>query len=93
VVAVSFTLLGYLAILLHRRLLWFNVGEQALQVLPVFAAMHALQVVGRLLAGDGWPGWPMLLAPLLEAVLWPLAHVLLLAPQRRAHDHDDTRPI
>jgi len=25
--------------------------------------------------------------------LWPLATVLLLAPQRRAHDRDDDRPL
>jgi rod shape-determining protein MreD len=91
--AMAYTLLGFLAVLMHRRLLWFSVREQALQLLPVFATMHVLQLVGRLLAGDGWPGWPLLFAPALDALLWPVAHVLLLAPQRRAHDHDDTRPI
>jgi rod shape-determining protein MreD len=45
------------------------------------------------LAGSGWAGWSALLAPGFEALLWPLATVLLLAPQRRAHDPDDTRPI
>ena len=47
----------------------------------------------RLIALDGWPQWPQLLAPLLQAALWPVASVLLLAPQRRAHDPDDIRPL
>jgi rod shape-determining protein MreD len=46
-----------------------------------------------LLAGDTFPGWWLLLAPLLEALLWPLATWLLLAPQRRAPDPDKNRPL
>lgn len=91
--ALAYTVLGYLAISLHRRVLWFDVPSQALQVLPLFLVAHALQWLARLAAGDGWPGWSMLLAPALEALLWPLATVLLLAPQRRAHDLDENRPI
>jgi rod shape-determining protein MreD len=34
-----------------------------------------------------------LLAPLFEAALWPLASLLLLAPQRRAPDRDENRPL
>jgi rod shape-determining protein MreD len=33
------------------------------------------------------------LAPVIEAALWPVMNVLLLAPQRRAPDQDDTRPL
>ena len=33
------------------------------------------------------------LGPLFETLLWPLATVLLLAPQRRAHDPDENRPL
>jgi rod shape-determining protein MreD len=40
-----------------------------------------------------WPGWMLLLAPLLEALLWPIATVLLLAPQRRTPDPDAHRPL
>jgi rod shape-determining protein MreD len=35
----------------------------------------------------------VLLAPVLEALLWPAASVLLLAPQRRAPDRDTNRPL
>jgi rod shape-determining protein MreD len=34
-----------------------------------------------------------LIAPALEAVLWPIATAVLLAPQRRAHNPDENRPI
>jgi rod shape-determining protein MreD len=35
----------------------------------------------------------MVLAPALEAVLWPVVSVLLLLPQRRAPDPDANRPL
>ena len=47
----------------------------------------------RLATGAEFPGWPMLLAPLFEALLWPLASWLLLVPQRRAPDPDENRPL
>jgi rod shape-determining protein MreD len=77
----------------HRRLLWFGVVEQALQILPLFVAGHVIALLVRLIAGDTFPGWWLLLAPLLEALLWPLATWLLLAPQRRAPDPDKNRPL
>jgi rod shape-determining protein MreD len=40
-----------------------------------------------------FPGWGILLAPVFDALLWPLAHLLLLAPQRRPPDPDKTRPL
>ena len=46
-----------------------------------------------MLAGGVFPGWPLFLAPLIEAMLWPLVTVLLLAPQRRAPNPDDNRPL
>lgn len=91
--ALAYTLLSYFAITVHRRLLWFRVGEQALQIVPLFVAAHVVSVLVRLLAGAGLPGWGVLVAPLLEAALWPAVHVLLLAPQRRAPDRDKNRPL
>ena len=91
--ALAYTLLSFVAITVHRRLLWFGIVEQALQVFPVFLAAHAVALVVRLLAGDMFPGWGLLLAPVLEALLWPLTSLLLLAPQRRAPDPDQNRPL
>jgi rod shape-determining protein MreD len=91
--ALAYTLLAYFAITVHRRLLWFTVGAQAVQILPLFVAAHTVSLVIRLLAGAGFPGWGLLVAPLLEALCWPLASWLLLAPQRRAPDRDKNRPL
>ncbi|MEO7548476.1 MAG: rod shape-determining protein MreD, partial [Ramlibacter sp.] len=33
------------------------------------------------------------LAPLIESLLWPVVSVVLLAPQRRAPDPDENRPL
>jgi rod shape-determining protein MreD len=91
--ALAYTLLSYFAITIHRRLLWFNVASQTLQVLPLFIAAHAVSLLVRLLAGGMFPGWNLLFAPLIEALLWPIAVMLLLAPQRRAPDPDENRPL
>lgn len=91
--ALAYTALSYLAITVHRRLLWFTVPLQALQILPLFVGAHAIALVVRLLGGGLAPGWPILLAPLLEALLWPIATGLLLWPQRRAPNPDENRPL
>jgi rod shape-determining protein MreD len=91
--ALAYTLLSYFAITLHRRLLWFPVPAQALQVLPLFLAAHLVAMAARLLAGGMFPGWSVLLAPVAEAALWPLAVWLLLAPQRRPPHPDENRPL
>ena len=91
--ALAYTTLSYFAITIHRRLLWFTVPSQAVQVLPLFAAAHAIELSIRLLAGGAFPGWSLLLAPVIEAALWPVVSVLLLLPQRRAHDPDENRPL
>ncbi len=91
--ALSYTTLSFFAALIHRRLLWFTVPSQALQVLPLFAAAHGVELVIRMLGGGIFPGWIMLLAPLGESLLWPVVSVLLLVPQRRAPDPDKDRPL
>ena len=91
--ALAYTLLSFVAITIHRRLLWFGVIEQALQILPLFVLVHGVSLAVRMLAGGMFPGWWLLLAPLLEALLWPLTTLILLAPQRRAPDPDQNRPL
>jgi rod shape-determining protein MreD len=91
--ALSYTALCYFAITIHRRLLWFTVPSQALQVLPLFVAAHAIELTIRMFSGGLFPGWPLLAAPLLEAALWPVVSILLLVPQRRAPNPDANRPL
>lgn len=91
--ALAYAVLGYGAVALHRRVLWFDQRGQMLHVLPLFALATGLQALVRWLAGDGAPPWPLLLAPLTTTLAWPLATHVLLAPQRRAPDPDETRPL
>jgi len=91
--ALAYTVLAYLAVFIHRRLLWFTVPTQALQLLPLFAGMHLLVLLVRMMTGSSFPGASLALAPVIEALLWPVVSVLLLAPQRRAPDPDDNRPL
>ena len=91
--ALAYTLLSFFAITVHRRILWFSVASQTLQVIPLFVAAHAVSLVVRLVAGGVFPGWALLLAPLLEALMWPLVTALLLAPQRRPPVRDMNRPL
>jgi rod shape-determining protein MreD len=91
--ALAYTLLSYFAIAVHRRLRWFTVPSQTVQVLPLFVAAHLVSLLVSMVAGGMFPGWQLLIAPLVEALLWPLATWLLLAPQRRAPDPDQNRPL
>jgi rod shape-determining protein MreD len=91
--ALAYTLLSFFAITIHRRLLWFTVPSQAVQILPLFFAAHAVSLLVRMVSGGMFPGWQMLLAPVFEALLWPIVTWLLLAPQRRAPDPDQNRPL
>jgi rod shape-determining protein MreD len=91
--AMAYAVLSFFAISMHRRLLWFPVLSQTLQVLPLFAAAHLVEISLRMLVGGAFPGWSLLLSPLLEAALWPVANIVLLAPQRRAPDPDANRPL
>jgi rod shape-determining protein MreD len=91
--ALTYAILSYCAFTLHRRLLWFPIKEQMIQIIPFLLISEATGWVIRLTTGDDFPGWPMLLSPISETLLWPVANFILLAPQRRAHDPDANRPI
>lgn len=91
--ALAYTVLSFFAITIHRRLLWFSVPSQAAQVLPLFVAAHAMKLGVGMLSGGSFPGLPVLLAPVVEAVLWPIANLVLLAPQLRAPNPDANRPL
>jgi rod shape-determining protein MreD len=91
--AMAYTVLSFFAITIHRRLLWFSVPSQAAQVFPLFLAAHGVELVLRMLGGGTFPGIGMLLSPVIEALLWPVASILLLAPQRRAPNPDANRPL
>lgn len=91
--ALSYSLLAFGAITLSRRILWFALWGQALHVAALLLFAQAVGTAVRLAAGAEFPGWALAVGPLAGAALWPVVSVLLLAPQRRPIDVDETRPI
>ena len=91
--ALAYTLLSYLAIMIHRRVLWFPVMTQAVHVLPLLLATQAIQVIVGFIVSRKFPGWTYFIESVVAVALWPVITWLLLAPQRRAVDRDHTRPI
>lgn len=91
--ALAYTLLCYFAIMIHRRVLWFPSITQALHVLPLFFVMQVVQMVIQLMVSGKFPGWLYFLESIVTTLLWPVAAWMLLAPQRRAVDRDDIRPL
>jgi len=91
--ALAYTLLSYFAITIHRRVRWFPLGTQTLHVLPLLLLAQAVELVVRLIISGKFPGWLYFADSFVAAALWPVATFLLLAPQRRAVDRDENRPI
>ncbi|MDI9334657.1 MAG: rod shape-determining protein MreD [Cytophagales bacterium] len=91
--ALCYTLLSFVVTLMQRRVLWFKPAMQALQLLPLFAAAHLLEIVLRGMLSSAWPQWQVMLAAPIEALCWPFVSAVLLMPQRRAPDPDVHRPL
>ena len=88
--ALSYTLVAYGAVVLHRRLQRFDLWSQAMHMLPVFFLARLLtQIIHAWLAGK-WPGWDWGVSVLLTAALWPLAGWVLHLPQRGADDAESS---
>lgn len=91
--ALAYTLLSYLAIMIHRRVLWFRVMTQAMHVFPLLLLAQAVQFFVHFTASGRFPGVLYFAESVVAVALWPVITWLLLAPQRRAVDRDHTRPI
>lgn len=91
--ALAYTLLSYFAIMIHRRVLWFPTATQALHVFPLLLVAQVVQLLVRMVVSGKFPGWFYFTESFVSALLWPVVTWMLLAPQRRAIDRDETRPI
>ena len=81
--ALAYSILAFLGIWLSRRVLWFGPGLQALHVGALLLAAQGVSLLVRIAAGDDFPGWPIIVGPMIGALLWPAASWLLLLRQRR----------
>jgi rod shape-determining protein MreD len=91
--AFSYLVMTYWANALQRRLPWFSLGTQAIQIAPVFFLGTGIELLLSMFTGGTTPGWLIIVAPAIQAALWPIVSVFLQAPQRRAPNRDNQRPI
>jgi rod shape-determining protein MreD len=91
--ALGYAVLAFLALAVHRRILWFPLWQQALHLLPLLLSTQLLMLVIRLAAGAGFPGWTYFAGSFICAALWPALSFLLLLPQRQPEMTDENRTI
>ena len=91
--ALAYVLVAYGASSLSRRILWFPLGQQALQVFPLLLLVQLVQLGVRTIVGADFPGITYFVGPCLAALLWPLLTFVLLLPQHQPVDHDANRPL
>ena len=93
--AFSYSLVAYIAVFWHRRIIALTVPSQALHLLPIFLLVSLFPVIAHwLLSGSPyWWGLTGAFQAFIEALLWPFATRILLAPQRRPIDVDHNRPL
>ena len=78
---------------LSRRILWFPLAQQALQILPLLLATQLIMVISRMVAGADFPGMGYFLGSFTAALLWYPLTFLLLLPQYQPIEKDENRPI
>ncbi|WP_313952297.1 rod shape-determining protein MreD [Accumulibacter sp.] len=91
--ALAYVLVAYGASSLSRRILWFPLGQQALQVFPLLLLVQLVQLGVWVISGAELPGMTFFLGPFIAALLWPLLTFVLLLPQHQPVDHDANRPL
>ena len=89
----AYVALAYTAASLSRRILWFPLLQQALQIMPLLLATQVLQALMRLAVGAEFPGWGYFVGPMIATLLWIPATFILLLPQYRPVEQDPNRPI
>lgn len=91
--SLAYVLLAYAANSLSRRILWFPLLQQAMQILPLLLLAQVVMLLARLVAGAEFPGLLYFLGSFIAAALWYPVTYLLLLPQYQPHEKDANRPI
>ena len=91
--AFAYCIMAFAGNALSRRLLWFPVWPQALQVLLLLLGTQLLMLGVRMISGSPFPGVLFFASSFISALLWPFVTLVLLAPQRRPEMVDENRPI
>jgi rod shape-determining protein MreD len=79
--ALSYSVLAYAGIVLHRRVQSFSGRNQMLHVIALLLANDVIVLFIRVLAGSGLPGYSYFTGSLIAGALWPLMCAVLRLPQ------------
>ena len=86
--ALSYSLLAYAGIVLHRRVLGFTGSAQVAHVVILLLMNDLIVLVVRALAGADFPGFQYFIGSFVAGALWLPLGVLLKLPQRPKMDPD-----
>ena len=86
--ALSYSILAYAGIVLHRRVLGFTGTAQVLHVVLLLLMNDLIVLAIRALAGADFPGFQYFIGSFVAGVLWLPLGVLLKLPQRPQPDPD-----
>lgn len=81
--ALTYVVAVFFVQLLRVRILQLTVVEQALHIGAVLLLAQSIGVLLNLSLGHDFPGWGLLLAPILGALLWPVVNWLAKQPRFR----------
>jgi rod shape-determining protein MreD len=84
--ALSYCVLSYGAMMLHRRIQWFKVPLQTLHLLPLFMGAQTLLLALRWLNGESPFDVRYWLDGVVTAALWLVVQPLLRGMMRTRHD-------
>lgn len=87
--ALSYTVMAYVALFFHRRILFFPTWQQALYILVLLLGTQSLFSVLKLMLNGVFPGWGYFLSSLVGALIWPLLGPLLQSTQRLKLSRDE----
>ena len=84
--ALIYTLVAYGTVVLHRRLLRFELWGQCFHILPIFVLANMVGSMVCAWVAGVWPGWSWAISAAITALCWPFVGWVLLIPQRRRAD-------
>ncbi len=86
--ALSYSVLAFAGIVLHRRVLMFTMRDQILHVIPLLLLNDLIVLAIRKLAGAEFPGVGYFVGSCAAGAMWPLLSLLLKLPQIPKPDPD-----
>lgn len=87
--ALAYSVLAFLGLVLHRRVLMFGLGHQVFHVLPMLLVADLTSLLVALAGGSAFPGWWIFVSSVTGAALWPLVSLLLALPRKPRYDRDE----